>query len=89
MYFRSDVILLNDVFENFRKMCLEIYELDPVKFISAPGLAWRATLKKTQVELDFITDIDMLLMIDKGIRGGIYNAINHYAKAKEVYEGLW
>ena len=88
MYFRSDVILLTDVFENFRKMCLEIYELDPVKFISAPGLAWRATLKKTQVELDFITDTDMLLMIGKGIRGGIYNAINHYAKAKEVYEGL-
>ena len=69
-------------------MCLEIYELDPVKFILALGLAWRVTLKKTSVELDFKTDIDMLLMIDKGIRGEIYNVINHYAKAKEVYERL-
>ena len=69
-------------------MCLEIYELDPVKFILALGLTWRVTLTKTQVELDFKTDIDMLLMIDKGIRGEIYNVINHYAKAKEVYERL-
>ena len=66
-------------------MCLEIYELGPVKFISAPGLAWQASLKKTQVELDLIIDIDMSLMIEKGIRGGIYNVIHHYAKTNNKY----
>ena len=65
-----------DVFENFRKMCLKIYHLDPVKFISAPGLAWQAALKKTEVKLELITDIDMLLLVEKGIKGGIYHAIH-------------
>ena len=70
-YLKSDVILLTSVFENFRKMCLEIYELDLAKFILALGLAWQAALKKTQLKLDLITDTDMLLIIEKGIRGGI------------------
>ena len=65
MYLISDLIRLTDVFVNFRKMCLEIYELDSVKFISAPSLACQAALKKTQLELDLIADIDMLLMIEK------------------------
>ena len=82
LHLKSDVLRLADVFENFRKMCLEIHALDPPNFISAPGLAWQAALKKTQAELDLIADIDMLLMIEKGIRGGICNAIHHYAKAK-------
>ena len=56
------MLLLADVCENFRDMCLKIYELDPAKFFSAPGLAWQAALKKTGVEL---TDIDMLLMVEK------------------------
>ena len=51
-------------------MCLKIYELDPAKFLSAPGLAWQATLKKTKVKLDLLTDIHTLLMVEKGIRGG-------------------
>ena len=63
MYLKSNVLLLSDVFENVRKICLEIYELDAAKFISAPGLAWQAALKKTQVKLDLITDFDMILMI--------------------------
>ena len=63
MYLKSNVLLLSDVFENVRKICWEIYELDAVKFISAPGLAWQAALKKTQVKLDLITDFDMILMI--------------------------
>ena len=58
-------------------MSLKIYELDHVKFISAPGLAWQAALKKTEVKLDLLTDIDMLLMVEKGIKGGICHAI-HY-----------
>ena len=85
LYLISDVLHLADVFDNFRSMCLEIYELGPAKFISAPGLTWQATLKKTQVELDLRIDIDMSLMIEKGIRGGIYNAIHHYAKANNKY----
>ena len=63
MYLKSNVLLLSDVFENVRKICWEIYELDAAKFISAPGLAWQAALKKTQVKLDLITDFDMILMI--------------------------
>ena len=51
LYFKSDTLLLPDVLENFRKMCLEVYELDPAKFILAPGLAWQAALKKTKVKL--------------------------------------
>ena len=73
--------MLADVFENFRNIYLEIYELDPEKFLSAPGLAWKVTLKKTKVKLDLLTDIDMLLMVEKGIRGGICYPIYQYAKA--------
>ena len=63
LYVQSDTLLLADVFENFRNMCLKIYELDPAKFLSAPGLAWQAALKNTKVKLDLLTDIDMLLMV--------------------------
>ena len=67
LYLRSDVLLSANVFENFRKMCLEIYELDPTKFIPAPGLAQQAALKQTGVKLDPLTDIDMLIMVEKCI----------------------
>ena len=63
LYLKSDVLLLADVFENFRKMCLKIYELDLVKFSSSPGLAWQAALKKTEVKLELLTDVDMLLTV--------------------------
>ena len=79
------MLLLANVFGNFRRMCLEIYHFDPAKYVSVPRFAWKAALKKNQVELDLIIDIDMLLMIEKGIRGGIYNAIHHYAKANNKY----
>ena len=69
LYIQSDTLLLADVFGNFRNMCLEIYELNPAKFLSAPGLAWQAALKKAKVKLDLLTDIDMLLTVGKGIRG--------------------
>ena len=85
MYVQSDTLLLADVFENFRNMCLDIYGLDPVYFVSAPGLAWQACLKKTGVKLELITDYDMLLMIEKGIRGGICQATHRYAKANNQY----
>ena len=63
MYVQCDALLLADVFENVRDKCIEIYELDPAHILSAPGLAWQVCLKKTKVELELLTDIDMLLMI--------------------------
>ena len=62
-----------------------MYELDPAHFLSAPGLAWQACLKKTEVKLELLTDVDMLLMVEKGIRGGICHAIHRYAKANDKY----
>ena len=85
LYAKSDTLLIADVFKNFRNMCLEIYELDPTYFVSAPGLAWQACLKKTGVKLELLTDYDMILMIEKGIRGGICQATHRYAKANNKY----
>ena len=85
LYFQSDTLLLADVFENFRNNCIEIYELGPSHFLSAPGLEWQACLKKTEAELELLTDIDMLLMFEKGIRGGICHAIDSYARANNKY----
>ena len=85
LYVRSDTLLLADIFENFRQSCLENYELDPAHFVSLPGLAWQACLKKTNVELELLADYDMLLMVEEGIRGGICHAIQRYAKANNKY----
>ena len=85
LYVQSDTLLLADVFENFRDKCIEIYELDPAHFLSAPGLAWQACLKKTGVELELLRDINMLLMIEAGIRGGMCQAVHKYAKANNKY----
>ena len=85
LYLKSDTLLLADVFENFKKICLKIYHLDPVKFVSAPVLAWQAALKKTEVKLELLTGIDMLLMVEKGIRGGTCHAIHRYAKPNNKY----
>ena len=71
LYLKSDTLLLADVFEIFRKMCFEIYHLDLVKFLSAPGLARQAVLKKTEVKLEVLINIDMLSMVEKDIRGEI------------------
>ena len=70
LYVRSDTLLLANIFENFRQSCLKNYELDPAHFISLPGLAWQACLKKTKVELELLTDYDMVLMVEEGISGG-------------------
>ena len=67
--FKSDTSLLADGFENFRKICLKIYNLNLAKFLSAPGLVWQGALKKSKVELELLTDIDTLLMVEKVIRG--------------------
>ena len=85
MYVQSDTLLLVDVFENFRNMCLEIYGLDSARFFSAPGLPSQAALKKTKVKLDLLSDIHMLLMVEKRIRRGICHSIYRYAKANNKY----
>ena len=81
LYAQCDAFLLADVFENFRNMCLNEYGLDSAHFLSAPGLAWLECLKKTKVELELLTDIDMLLMVEKGTGGGICQAIHRHAKS--------
>ena len=78
-------LLLADVFKNFRDKCIEIYELDPAHFLSAPGLAWQACLKEAKAEIELLTNIDMLLMVEKGIRGGICQVIHRHAKANSKY----
>ena len=85
LYVQIDTLLLANIFENFRNICLKTYELDPAKFLSAPRLAWQAVLKKTWVKLDLLTDINMLLMTEKGIRGAICYSIYQYAKGNKKY----
>ena len=80
-YVQSDTLLLADVSDNFRNMCLKIYELDPAKRLSAPELAWKVALKKTKVKLDLLTDSDMLLKLEKGIMRGICHFIYRFAKS--------
>ena len=75
LYVQSDTLLLADVFENCRDMCIKEYELDP----------WQACLKKTNIELELLTDYDMLLMVEEGIRGGICHSVHLYAKANNKY----
>ena len=87
LYLKTDAILLANVFEAFRKVCLKNYGLDPAHFYTAPGLTWKACLKKTGIHLELLLDPDMLLMFERGIRGGITQSVNGWAKANNPYMG--
>ena len=87
LYLKMDVILLANVFEAFRKVCLRNYGLGPAHFYTAPGLAWKACLKKTRIRLELLLDLNMLLMFERGIRGGITQSINRWTKANNSYVG--
>ena len=85
LYVKSDVVLLADVFENFRDKCLDINELDPAYYLSAPGLSCHSCLKKAGLKLELLTDANMLMLFEQGIRGGICTAIHYYAEADNKY----
>ena len=81
LYVKTDVALLADVFENFLKLCLQQYGLDPAHYFTSPGLSWDALLKKTGVELELLTDYEMHMFVERGIRGGISMVSKRHAKA--------
>ena len=85
LYLKSDVLLLADVFENFRKTCLKHYKLDPAHYYTSPGLAWDACLKTTGQHLQLLSDYDMLMMFERGIRGGITHISKRYSEANNKY----
>ena len=87
LYLKTDVVLLTNVFESFRSVCLNNYGLDSAHFYTAPVLAWKACLKKTGVNLELLRDPDMLLMFERGIRGGITQSVHKWANANNPYMG--
>ena len=85
LYLVSDVLLLTDVFENFRKTCMQYYKLDPCHYFTSSSLCWDAMLKMTNIKVQLMTDIDMFQFIEKGMRGGVSYIANRYGNANSKY----
>ena len=85
LYLKSDVLLLVDVFESFRKTCLQYYKLDPCHYVMSPGLSWDSMLKMTIIKLELMTDIDMFQFIEKVMHGGVSYIANQYGKTNNKY----
>jgi len=88
LYVTTDVFLLAGVFENFRKVCMEKYGLDPAHYYSSPGLSWNALLKKTGMELELLADQEMDLFIGREIRGGISMVSKSYILVSPISRAL-